>query len=159
MGTTLIIIALVVVIAFIAFASLPQKHRTATAAYSRKPLLTPNELEFFHRLRNALPPHLIVCPQVAMSAIIQPNRQKEANPQEYMRLRGSIAQKIIDFVVIDSTTGTTIAILELDDKTHVKTKDQQRDALTASANIPTIRWNSRSKPTADQIRHAILSLQ
>jgi hypothetical protein len=44
--------------------------RPQTGRLRPKPISTPNELEFFTRLRHAIP-HLLVFPQMAMAAIIR----------------------------------------------------------------------------------------
>lgn len=50
------------------------------------------------------------------------------------------------------------AIVELDDRTHDPDKDALRDALTGSAGIQTIRFESCRKPNARQIRAAMLPM-
>lgn len=117
--------------------------------YKQKPILTPNEFEFFGRLVQALPDYHIF-PQVALGALLQPT----VNPSDkkgYYKIRGTFAQKIADFVVCNKEL-KVIAIIELDDKTHNQDKDGKRDAMLAQANYKVIRWNSKSKPTVDEIR-------
>ena len=119
--------------------------------FKRRALMTDNELEFFGRLVAALPDHTIF-PQVAMSALLEPasSDKKQAHSD---RLR--ISQKRIDYVVCNKRCDV-IAVVELDDKTHSRTKDKVRDERLEQAGIRTLRFQSREKPTAEEIRAAIM---
>ena len=118
--------------------------------FTGKPLLTDNEAEFYGRLLRALPAHR-VHPQVAMSALITPKaRHGKAHLAAFRR----ISQKVVDYVVMDGND--LVCIIELDDATHSAARDKQRDAMTSSAGIRTVRFQSRNKPAADEIRRTIL---
>lgn len=120
-----------------------------------RPILTPNELEFFRRLSSALPAYSVF-PQVAMSALLQPNlRQDDPN---YIWAFRSFSQKVVDFVICDNNTLHPIAIVELDDCTHDSNADAARDAMLLDAGYCVLRWDSRNKPTNEEIREAIYSL-
>lgn len=114
--------------------------------------MTENEMEFFHRLVVALP-NLYIFPQVAMSALVD---AASANSKQAYRDRLRVAQQRIDFVVADGE-GKVIAIIELDDRTHNAAKDKLRDQRTEQAGYRTIRFQSKNKPTYEQIRQALLS--
>ena len=113
--------------------------------------MTANELEFFGRLVAALPDHYIF-PQVALSALLD-----AASPDKKTahgdRLR--IAQQRADFVVC-TKSGELLAVVELDDKTHTRAKDQLRDARLEQAGIRTVRFESRNKPTPATIFVAVV---
>jgi hypothetical protein len=47
-------------------------------------------------------------------------------------------------------------VVELDDRTHSKAKDQLRDARLAQGGFRTVRFQSRQKPPAAEIRAAVL---
>ena len=126
----------------------------AKAKFKPKPLLTQNELEFLQRLEDAVP-ELRICPQVAMGAILDPDAPR-SDGKNYMRLRGMFAQKIIDFVAQNRSTGAIVAIIELDDRTHKSEKDEKRDAMLASAGFKIVRWQSNAKPNATAIRAELL---
>jgi hypothetical protein len=127
----------------------PSDTRKPTLEYAKKALLTANEQEFFHRLRTALPDHLIF-PQVALGAILQPHASLKSDRSATMRSRSQFAQKIADFLICD-TSLNIIAIVELDDRTHETAKDDKRD----QAGYYTIRWTSKQKPTHAEIRMAV----
>ncbi len=46
---------------------------------------------------------------------------------------------------------TIVALIELDDSTHVASADRKRDAITKAAGYQTLRFQSRQKPTEHEI--------
>ena len=126
----------------------------ATGKYRRKDLMSANEKEFFGRLLSALPGHFVF-PQVAMSAILEASATN-ANVKHQDRLR--IAQQRIDYLICNSACHT-VAVIELDDRTHNKKKDDIRDSRLAQAEIPTIRFESRQKPSIQDIAAAIAEVE
>lgn len=147
----IIFAAVVILLAGAALALAKANLRPVSGTYRRRKLMTENEAEFFGRLVNALPDHYIF-PQVSMAAVIEPasGDRKQAHSD---RLR--IAQKRIDFVVCDASC-EIVAVVELDDRTHSRAKDQVRDERLGQAGVRTIRFQSRSKPTPEAIRKTIL---
>jgi very-short-patch-repair endonuclease len=117
--------------------------------YRARSFLTGNEIEFFRRLRRALPQEYIF-PQVALSALIEPRSRSEKHLRDFRR----ISQKRVDYAIYTSDL-QLVAIVELDDRTHNRMADAQRDAFVASAGIRTLRFESRNKPTVEQIRAAV----
>jgi hypothetical protein len=69
------------------------------------------------------------------------------------RLR--IAQQRVDYVVCTMSC-EVIAVIELDDRTHSRAKDQMRDSRFEQAGIRTVRFESRNKPTAETIRTTVV---
>jgi very-short-patch-repair endonuclease len=150
-------VAVVVVLGAVAFAvvtgrlaALKKLAKGGVPQYRPRPLLTPNEAEFYARLLAALP-DANVFPQVALSAIIEPRSIGSKRLVDFRR----ISQKRVDFAVYTKEL-ELVAIVELDDRTHSATRDKQRDALSASASVRTVRFESRKKPNSEQIRSAIL---
>jgi hypothetical protein len=119
-------------------------------SFTSRALMTPNEIEFFGRLREALPEHHIF-PQVAMSALLDPLAKGKTGYADFLR----IAQKRNDYGVF-TPEFQLVAIVELDDRSHSRVKDQQRDGFVASAGIRTVRFQSSRRPNRDQIRQAVL---
>lgn len=135
----------------IAVGQVLSKRSARGGAYKARRLLTENEAEFFGRLIVALPEYYIF-PQVALSALI------EAAATDKKRAYGDhlrIAQQRADYVVCDRSC-QVIAVVELDDKTHSRKKDAVRDARLLQAGIRTVRFQSRSKPTAEVVRAMVL---
>lgn len=146
-------ILIVVTVAILAIAALAYAkivvEKTGTASdYRGKPLLSDNEKEFYQRLKRALP-EFEVFTQVAMGAILAPNADR--NSRRYHQIRGSFSQKIIDFLVCDPSL-KVVAIIELDDRTHNASRDEKRDAMLQCANYRVLRWQSRNKPSEEEIR-------
>lgn len=113
--------------------------------------MTDNELEFFGRLVAALPDHYVF-PQVAMTALLEAaSSDKKKSHSDRLR----IAQQRADYVVCTKNCDL-VAVIELDDKTHSSAKDQLRDSRLEQGGIRTVRFQSRTKPTADAIRVAII---
>ncbi|WP_375542298.1 DUF2726 domain-containing protein [Paraburkholderia sp. CNPSo 3274] len=98
-----LVILLLVVVAVVL------RHR-GEAQFSYEPcdILTPNEAEFFGRLRAALPDHYVF-PQVAMSAIIAPKGYARNRRAAFNR----IAQKRVDFVICTDRL-QLLVLVELD---------------------------------------------
>ena len=122
--------------------------------YKAQPIMTPNEVEFFWRICEAVPTGYVF-PQVAMSALIQPDA---APGKRYMAAFGRIAQKRIDYAVYDAAM-TLRAVIELDDRTHNAKQDALRDSYLASAGIATLRFQSKRKPSAAEIQTALQQVQ
>lgn len=124
--------------------------RSRNYRYKRAHILTNNELEFYRRLQRALP-GLEVLPQVSMAGVIRPN---ESNSKRWNQALWMVVSKRIDFTICRRDM-SVLCVVELDDRTHDKTKDAQRDAILASAGIGTIRYQSRNKPNEQQIHQDV----
>ncbi len=121
--------------------------------YQAQDILTPNELEFFGRLRRAAP-ELYFFPQVAMSALVSPVPSESKHRMAAFR---RISQKRVDYAVFTEDM-LLVCIVELDDKTHDLKKDAIRDEIFETAGIHTVRWHSRNKPDEDEIREQLHKL-
>jgi hypothetical protein len=142
-----LLIAILGLAAIIALQKLGRRSKEPVL-FKKKRLLTANEVEFFHRLRQALPDYHVF-PQVSMGALMSP--ASGVSRQEYLPVRNRFAAKIVDFVVTDDELNP-IALIELDDRTHSAEKDARRDAMTGAAGYTTLRYQSRNKPAPDVIR-------
>lgn len=142
-------LAAIVAISIVAIAYWSGKGRHR---YQAKPILTPNECEFFQRIRRAAP-ELYIFPQVSMAAFMEPTARNKDGRRWWEDFR-KISQKRIDYGIFSQKL-ELLAIIELDDKTHDKEQDAQRDSYTRSAGIKTLRFESRARPTIPQLRSAI----
>lgn len=131
---------------------MPAKQRQG--AYRRRPLMTPNEVEFYGRISRALV-DLHVCPQVAMHALIEPTSM---NSKTHLADFRRVSQKIVDYAIFD-LQWALVAIIELDDRTHLASRDAIRDGFTGSAGICTLRYQSRVKPVEAQIAADIQAIR
>lgn len=123
--------------------------RSAPVRYRRKPVLTGGEREFFFRLRQALP-ECVVCPQVAVSALLEPagvGRLRQAAVD-------CIDGKRVGYAVFDRNM-ELVAVVELDHRTRTSRRAAARDAYFSSAGIRTIRFQSKRLPSETKIRSAV----
>jgi hypothetical protein len=152
MNNSLLIPILVVLVAALLVALLKNSKGTGrTGTYRQRKLMTENEAEFFGRLVVALPDHYIF-PQVAMSALLE-TTSSDKKTAHGDRLR--IAQQRVDYIVCTKSC-EVVAVVELDDKTHSRAKDQLRDARLEQAGIRTVRFQARQKPKVEVVRAMIL---
>lgn len=145
-----IVFVVVFILAFALIWPLLKGPRQA-GTYKSRQLMTENEAEFFGRLVVALPDHYIF-PQVAMTALIEA-ASKDKKTAHSDRLR--IAQQRTDFVVCDRSC-RVVAVVELDDRTHSRSKDKVRDARLQQAGLRSVRFQSTSKPSVGALRAAVL---
>ncbi len=146
-----VLVVLIVALTAIAIWQALIKSAARGEAYKSRRLMTENESEFFGRLIVALPDHYIF-PQVALPALIEAAaRDKKRAYADYLR----IAQQRVDYVVCDRSC-QVVAVVELDDKTHSRKKDEVRDARLQQAVIRTVRFQSKSKPTVELLRATVL---
>lgn len=117
-------------------------------SFVRKPLLTPTELIFFKRLRQAFP-DVSICPQVALAAVVDIPAKYNQGKFKHVN-RAAFAAKFADFVVVDPDTGEVHAIIELDDYSHDgaarQAEDAARDAMLEEVGIPVHRFDARKMP-------------
>lgn len=144
----LVVFFLVAVILISTLTNINRKN--SLGRYKAKKIMTENEIEFFRRLVDALPEYFIF-PQVTMSALLEAYGSTEK--QTHIN-RLKIAQQRIDYVVCDGKCHV-IAVIELDDKTHIPSKDKIRDDRLMQAGIRTIRFQSNRKPTKNEIRNNV----
>lgn len=124
--------------------------------YFRAPLMTRSERDFFQKLKAALPEYEIF-PQVCMGALIQPPARLYGAWRR--RARYAYQAKIVDFTVWDAADNRVICLVELDDPSHDRKKDQDdyRDSLTGEAGYATVRVDVRHPLSCDQLRERVLT--
>ena len=142
-------IAVVLVLLWLAWRN---RHREPPFRVRARPLLTDNEIEFHERLCAAVPEFQVLV-QVSMGALIEPD--VPGGSGNWLSIRSRFAQKVVDFVVIDEDR-QVLALIELDDATHDRRRDAERDAITALAGYTTLRYESRAKPDVDTLREDLL---
>lgn len=126
-------------------------HRERPLRFRRRPVLTGGELEFFFRLRDALP-ECVVCPQVAVSALIEP---AGAGPSRQKAL-SHISDRRVGYAVFDENM-QLLAVVEYDHRDRRKRRDAMRDAWFASAGVRTIRFNAKQLPSEATIKSRIFA--
>lgn len=152
----LILVGLVMLLIAALCAAVKQKKPSlAKPVFIKKALMTPNELEFFWRLRAAAPEGILVLPQVAMAGFVAvqggDNKRRQA-------AFNSIASKRVDYLIFKPSLNEILGIVELDDKTHDAVADKRRDSITESAGITTTRFHSKAKPSIEDLKSWFASL-
>lgn len=122
--------------------------------FVRKTFLTPNEVDFYHRLLRAVHGDFVIMAQVSMGALIDTTLKQE-HPK-YWEVRQLFGARICDFVLCDTKSLQPLLIIELDDKMHDFARDEHRDSFIAQAGMATIRFWSRNKPQPAELRSKIL---
>lgn len=121
--------------------------------YRRKVLLTDPEQVLFHRLREALPDHIVLS-QVALNQVVGVDRSVK---EQAVRTRAQyrINPKSVDFVVC-KLDGCAVAVIELDDATHEredrKQSDREKERALRDAGIPVHRFSTNALPGPEQIQ-------
>ncbi|MDQ1835284.1 DUF2726 domain-containing protein, partial [Massilia scottii] len=113
------VIVIVIIASLLTIAAKGKASSVRTGAYRQRKIMTDNELEFFGRLVIALPEYYVF-PQVAMTALLEAaSTDKRKSHSDRLR----IAQQRADYVVCAKNCDL-VAVVELDDRTHSKTKDK-----------------------------------
>lgn len=101
-------------------------------------------------------PNCRIHAQVAMGALLA----APDSPLRRRRLsdRNAFSQKIVDFVAQDRASGAILALIEVDDWSHVLSRDMARDAMTGHAGYRIIRIPANARPTFADIRVAVAVL-
>ena len=128
--------------------------RVGSLHFVKKTFLTGNEVDFYRRLLRAVSGEFTVMAQVSMGALID-TALKPEHPM-YWQVRQLYAGRICDFVLCDNKTLAPLLVVELDDKMHDFSRDEKRDAFIAQAGMRTVRFWSRNKPDAPELRESIL---
>ena len=140
-----------VVFAVLVLLLVTAKPRTNTSEfYGTKPLSEIEQIAYW-RLVEACGTDKIILAQVAFSSFI---RTKGGDHKGRASNFGKARQKVADFVICNKDF-SIFAIVEIDDKTHIKVKDEARDRITAAAGFKTIRVLAKELPTAIEFRCAL----
>lgn len=124
----------------------PDKPKISKTQIRPSNLMTVHEKVMFGLLKEAIPEcHIFV--QVALGGILWTSSYATRN---------KFSQKIADFVITDQNF-TILAVIELDDKSHIgkEDKDAERDQMVREAGYKTLRYPAI--PQVSQLRSDILS--
>jgi very-short-patch-repair endonuclease len=145
-------LALTILIAVIAVLRRLRRRKPSDWPVKARRLLTEPEQVLFRRLQAAFP-ELTVFAQVAVSQLVEVQRVT-GRQAAFNR----ISQLVADFVLCGADLHT-IAVIELDDRSHESPRraaaDARKSAALAAAGIPLVRFNVRSMPNVDEIKSAV----
>lgn len=139
----------VVILALVAFAVLTKgTGQLGRLKVRPRPLMTQAERRVCAMIEEALP-GARVHSQVSMGAIMQPD--KGLSKLDWWKSFNRFSSKRVDFVVEDPASGEVIVLVELDDATHKRRADDDRDALTRHAGYQTVRISGGRRPTQQSV--------
>ena len=141
------VVAMAIIFIVTSLVNEKRKKSTGPLTLKRKQLLTNREQQMFSVLSSALP-ECIVLAQVSFSALVT---------AEGWRSRNRFNRKVADFVLC-SKQMNVIAVIELDDRSHIGREhhDRERDAMLKQAGYITIRYHS--VPPKEIIRRDVENL-
>jgi hypothetical protein len=133
---------LIFALALAAVASLPLLRRSRSikaAGVTARPLLSRPEQIFYRRLVRAFPGHVILA-QVALSQLLVVDRTGRSDGAQSIANR--FRQLVADFVIC-APDFTALAVIELDDRSHNRAsqreRDQRKDQFLQAAGIKVVR--------------------
>ena len=147
----ILVIAGVVIVTFAILNGLP-KRQLSRLKVRPKPLMTPAERRVCLMIERAMP-GARVHSQVSMGAIMNP--AKGLSKSEWWTTFNKFSSKRVDFVVEDPHSGRIILLVELDDRSHDRRSDTDRDALTRHAGYTTVRLPAGERPTQTSVERHI----
>ena len=109
-----------------------------------RPLMTHPERRVCALIERALPGTRVHA-QVSMGALMNP--AKGLSKSDWWTTFNKFSSKRVDFVVEDPASGQIIVLIELDDRSHSRRNDQDRDALTRHAGYTTVRLPAGERHT------------
>lgn len=117
--------------------------------YRKKAVLTGRERDFFYHLKRALP-ECQICPQVAVSALIEP---VGIGMMRQMALDCIIGQKV-SYAVFDEHM-ELVVVVELNHRSRPDRDEAARDAYFSRAGVRTVRFQVKRLPSEVKIRASI----
>ncbi|MEM6409907.1 MAG: DUF2726 domain-containing protein [Pseudomonadota bacterium] len=117
-----------------------------------RPLMTRPERRVCSLIERALPGTRVHA-QVSMGALMNP--AKGLSKSDWWTTFNKFSSKRVDFVVEDPATGKIIVLIELDDRSHNRRNDKDRDTLTKHAGYRTVRLPAGERHTQASIKRRI----
>lgn len=154
LSSPIAIFVVVLLVAFVALRFFIPQWLERTPKVAHKPLLTRAEHRFLRILTEALPGYMI-CPQVAMGALLKV--ADDVDKRQVLATRNKFSQKIVDFAIVDPADGSVVALVELDDSSHDTARDRRRDAMLYRAGYRVERFSNRPFPDVPFVRDRMMS--
>lgn len=128
------------------------------APYCRGRFLTENEKSFLQALELALGGHYRVFAQVRLAELVDVEAGVDAARRQIAL--NKVFGKSVDFVLCNRQTFDPIAVIEVDDRTHLLTRRKKRDAFVnavfAQAGLPVVRVPASRAYSALRIREMLV---
>jgi very-short-patch-repair endonuclease len=145
--------AVALALAFVAtLTNLREFGKPKAPSVTAKPLLSRPEQLLYARLMRAFPGHVILA-QVALSQLLKVNHRDARYSRQSISNR--FRQLVADFVVC-APDFTALAVIELDDRSHSRNvqreRDQRKDLYLQSAGIKVIRVLATDMPNEGALK-------
>ncbi len=141
----------VVAVLVLAFSGLTVGSRVG---YRRGRFLSANEKIFLRTLDAALDPNYRAFAQVRLAEIANP--AESANVQLRRRALNAVMAKSVDFVICDVLTLDPVAVIEVDDRSHLLPERRDRDAFVnavfAEIGLPLLRVKAQRTYSVAELR-------
>ena len=149
----ILIIALLVVIVFVAKA-IARKAPTPGFIYQLRPsFLTPAERSFYGVLCQAVGERYIVLAKVRVADVITPSKSPDRS--RWQSAFNKISSKHFDYILCDPNTLAVEQVVELHDKSHKKSNRANRDeflrAACESAGLPLREFAAKARYSIDEV--------
>lgn len=136
---SLTLLIMVLVAAFVVFKVLA-KLPAASIYTSAGPLFTPAEVVFFRALNRAVGDQYVVFGKVRVADLVKVKGDNKSKAS--LVARNKIAQKHVDFVLVDRSGLNPVCAVELNDRSHQASDRKARDAFIADVfnktNLPLV---------------------
>ncbi len=138
--------------------SASQRHEARFPYELSKHFLSPTELSFYHVLRKAVPGENTVLTKVRIADVLGVVKGTEKRQTHFNK----ISAKHIDFLICDNTTLIPIFAVELDDSSHARAKQLERDKFVNhafdAAGLPLFRIRARKGYVVEELRSEFSSV-
>lgn len=124
----------------------------------REALLTPSEIKFYQELKWAVGDEFIIFAKVRVADILSP--ESGLSKSHWQRAFNKISAKHFDFVLCNLESLKVEVVIELDDKSHLKSSRIDRDNFlnqaVHSSGLKMLRFPVKSSYSASDIKSKIL---
>lgn len=128
--------------------------RNGRAGYRRGRFLSANEKSFLRTLDVAIGRNYRAFAQVRLAELAEP--ALSANPTLRRRALNGVMAKSVDFVICDGLSLDPVAVIEVDDRSHLLLERRERDAFVnavfAEIGLPLLRVSARRTYSVADLR-------
>jgi len=133
---------------------------TSRAPYQRGRFLSANEKCFLRALDGALGEGYRVFAQVRLADLVEV-QEKFSDARRWAALK-KVFGKSVDFVIVDRFTFEPVAVIEVDDRTHLLSVRQERDVFVNSVfeeiGLPLLRVTAKRDYSVPAIRELLATM-
>ena len=128
--------------------------RSSFHPYHKIPLFSKAEHSFYFILKQSIPDQFELFAKVRIADILAP--EKSLSQKKWKAAFYQVSSKHFDYVLCDKKTLSVVAVIELDDSSHLQSKTKKRDAFVEkacqSADLKLIRFKCERHYDVEAIR-------